>query len=212
MESFLKENASAFFGLLGAFLGGFLSFFASWAIKNREYSLRIWDRLLERRIKSHENLIAIAVEMRVMVTLGGKEDDGEIARSPHVLFSKEVFEAWLARFTQRTQEGSTWLTTKAKREVNFVQDYLVTLHASLAEVPSDKYLAVGQVLRQDFISISSELEKSAYDYFENEISKRKLSQLSEWHKYPRQHTEARLTSTALISKWDSVRKAASHKT
>lgn len=207
MEDFLKEHASAIFALLGAFLGGFLSFLASWAMKNREYTLRIWDRLLDRRIKAHENLITIALEMRVMVALGGKEEDGEVARSPQVLTSREVFEEWFTRFIQLASEGSTWITTKSKREVNFVQDYLITLHTNLAEVPSDKYPAIGQVIRQDFIHLSSELEKLAFDYFENEISKKKLNRLSEWHKYPRQVTESRLSSTALLSKWESVQKA-----
>lgn len=120
MEEFINKNASAIFGLAGAFLGGLLSFIASWMIKNREYSLGVWQILLDRRIKAHENLISVALEMRVMVALGGKEKNGEVARAPHVLLSREAFEAWFARFTQLTQEGSSWLSTKAKREVNFV--------------------------------------------------------------------------------------------
>jgi hypothetical protein len=142
-----------------------------------------------------------------MVGLGGFEANGEVARSPQVLISKEEFERWFVRFTQLTREGTTWLTTKAKREVNYVQDYLVTLHTNLASVPSDKHLSVGRVIRQDFIALSSALEKASYDYFENEISKRKLSNLCEWHKYTRQETESRLSGTALISDWESVKNA-----
>ena len=211
METFLQENASAIFGLLGAFLGGLLSFTATWVMKNREYTLRVWDRLLERRIKAHENLISIAVEMRVMVALGGKDMDGAVARAPQVMISKEEFEKWFTRFTLITQEGSTWLTTKAKREVNFVQDYLVTLHTNLSSAQSDKYLSVGQVIRQDFVDLSSALEKASYDYFENEITKRKLNKLSEWHKYPRQNTESRLSNMQLISNWQRVQEVLSEK-
>ncbi|AHI30192.1 hypothetical protein [Marinobacter similis] len=207
MEEFFIQNASAIFGLVGAFLGGLLAFVASWMIKNREYSLRIWQILLERRIKAHENLINIAMEMRVMVGLG-KDENGEVARAPQVLISREEFEQWFTRFAQLTQEGSTWLTIKAKREVNFVQDYLVTLHTNLASVPSGRFLAIGQVVRNDFIELSSELEKSAYDYFETQIRKRKLAKLGDWHKYPREHTESRLARTDLLSNWDSVQEAA----
>ncbi|WLD58716.1 hypothetical protein NFC81_02695 [Salinispirillum sp. LH 10-3-1] len=208
MEEFLSQNASAIFGLAGAFLGGLLSFIASWMIKNREYSLRIWQMLLDRRIKAHENLISLAMEMRVMVSLG-REENGEVVRAPQVLISREEFEAWFTRFSQLTQEGSTWLTTEAKREVNFVQDYLVTLHTNLASVPSERFLPIGKVIRQDFIELSSALEKTAYDYFENQIRKRKLSRLGDWHKYPREHTESRLAHTDLLSNWDSVQEAAS---
>ncbi len=204
MEEFITNNASAIFGLAGAFLGGLLSFIALWMIKNREYALHIWQILLERRIKAHENLISAAIEMRVMVGLGGKEKNGEVARAPQVLRSRETFEAWFTHFTQLTQEGSTWLSIKAKREVNFVQDYLVTLHENLANVPSERYLSVGQIIRQDFIELSSALEKAAYDYFENQIRKRKLGRLSDWHKYPREDTESRLAGTSLLSNWDSV--------
>jgi hypothetical protein len=207
VEEFITKNASAIFGLAGAFLGGLLSLIASWMIKNREYSLRIWQILLERRIKAHENLLAVAIEMRVMVALGGKDKDGEVARAPQVLLSREAFEEWFTRFTQLTQEGSTWLSTKAKREVNFVQDYLITLHMNVDNAPSERYLAVGQVIRQDFIELSSALEKAAYDYFENQIRKRKLGRLSDWHKYPREYSESRLASTALMSNWDAIREA-----
>ncbi len=211
MEIFLQENASAIFGLLGAFLGGLLSFTATWVMKNREYTLRVWDRLLERRIKAHENLISIALDMRVMVTLGGENMDGEVARAPQVMISKEEFEKWFRRFALLTKENSTWLTTKARREVNFVQDYLVTLHTNLSSAQSDKYLSVGQVIRQDFVDLSLTLEKASYDYFENEISKRKLSKLSEWHKYPRQNTESRLSNMLLISDWKKVQEVLSEK-
>lgn len=195
---------------MGAFLGCSFSFFTTWAIKNREYSLRIWDRLLDRRIKAHENLLVIANEMRVMVTLGGHKYDGELARAPKVLISKEIFEKWFVRFAQLSQEGNTWLTTKAKRELNFIQDYLITLHTNLSLTPSENYLAVGQVIRLDFINLSSGLEKAAFDYFENEIAKRKLNKISDWHKYPRNETESRLSSTALLSNWESVQKTASN--
>lgn len=204
VEEFITKNASAIFGLTGAFLGGLVSFIASWMIKNREYSLHIWQILLERRIRAHENLIAVAIEMRVMVPLGGRDKNGEISRAPQVLLSRESFEEWFARFTQLTLEGSSWLSTKAKREVNFVQDYLITLHTNLENVPSERYLAVGKIIRLDFLELSSTLEKASYDFFENQIKKRKLGRLSDWHKYPKEHTESRLARTALVS--DYLRK------
>lgn len=209
MEEFISQNASAVFGLLGAFVGGLLSFLTSWALKNREYTLRIWDKLLERRIKAHENLIAIAIELRVMVALGGEGPDGEVARAPQVLISEEEFEKWFIRFTQLTQSGSTWLTTQARRELNFVQDYLVTLHTNLSSVRSERYLAVGAVIRSDFLDLSSGLEKAAYDYFENTISERKLGSLRDHHKFPRSETESRLRNTVLMQNWDRVQEAAS---
>ncbi|MDD2308237.1 MAG: hypothetical protein PHH91_01500 [Desulfuromonadaceae bacterium] len=74
MIEFINKNASAIFGLLGAIGGGSITFLTTWLIKQREYDQRLWDKLLERRIKAHENVIAIALEMRVMVSLGGIEN------------------------------------------------------------------------------------------------------------------------------------------
>lgn len=111
IKEFIDSNASAVFGLLGALGGGLVSFLASWLLKKREYNLRLWDRLLERRIKAHENVIRVALEMRVVVPLGETEENGEAARAPQVLRSREDFNQWLIQFTQLTLEGSTWLTT-----------------------------------------------------------------------------------------------------
>jgi hypothetical protein len=210
LEEFIKEfidnNASAVFGLLGALGGGLVSFLASWLLKKRDYNLRLWDKLLERRIKAHESVIAVALEMRVMVTLGAIEESGEVARAPHVLRSKEDFEQWFTRFTQLTMDGTTWLTTEAKRELNFVQDYLVTLHQNLTGIPSEKYQPIGQVIRQDFIDLSSDLEKKSFAFFGKEIRQLKLSNLEEWHKYKRSETETRLKKTVLLSQWERIGK------
>jgi hypothetical protein len=212
IKEFIKSNASAVFGLLGALGGGLVSFLASWLLKRREYSLRLWDKLLERRIKAHENVIAAALEMRVMVALGATEENGEVARAPQLLRSKEDFEQWFIRFVQLTIEGSTWLTTEAKRELNFVQDYLVTLYQNLTDVPSEKYLQIGQVIRQDFLDLSSELEKKSFAFFEKDVRQLKLSNLKKWHKYKRSETEKRLKKTALLSQWEKIQRVVASET
>ena len=209
MEEFINRNASAIFGLLGVIGGGLVSFFASWLLKKREYNLHLWDKLLERRIKAHENVINVALEMRVMVALGGIEDTGEVARAPQVLSSKNEFDEWFRKFTQLTMGGTTWLTTEAKRELNFVQDYLVTLHQNLAGIPSEKYLRIGQVIRADFMHLSSGLEKKAFEFFENEVRRLKLSDLDKWHKHKRSETEKRLKETALLDQWEKIQSIAS---
>jgi len=212
IKEFIKSNASAVFVLIGALGGGLVSFLASWLLKRREYSLRLWDKLLERRIKAHENVIAVALEMRVMVPLGAIEEDGEVARAPQLLRSKEDFDQWFIRFTQLTIEGSTWLTTEAKRELNFAQDYLVTLYQNLTDVPSEKYVQIGQVIRQDFIDLSSELEKKSFAFFEKDVRRLKLSNLKEWHKYKRPETEKRLKKTALLSQWEKIQRVVASET
>lgn len=204
LQQFLSANASAVFGLIGALGGGFLSFFASALLKRRDFNLQTWGKLLERRIAAHEKVISLAVEMRVMVGLGGTGDNGEVRRAPQLLISKEEFERWFTRFTQLTMEGTSWLTIETKREVNFAQDYLVTLHMHLAKVPSDNYLRVGELIRQDFIDLSSSLEKKAFAYFQQGIHKLQLDSLDKHHKYKRMDSERRLYETALLKNLTAI--------
>lgn len=204
LMQFLTANASAVFGLLGALGGGLLSFFASALLKRHDLNLQTWSKLLERRIVAHEKVISLAVEMRVMVGLGGVGDGGEVRRAPQLLISKEEFERWFTRFTQLTMEGTTWLTSETKREVNFVQDYLVTLHMHLATIPSDNYLRVGELIRQDFVDLSSALEKKAFAYFQSGVHRLRLASLDKRHKYKRPETERRMYETALLKNLKAV--------
>lgn len=199
-QQFLNSNASAIFGLVGALSGGTLSFAASLVLKRREFSLQLRSKIIDKQISAHERILKLAQDMRVMGSEGTLGIDGEIARGPCILLSKDAFETWFTRFTEQQLESSAWLTTKTRREVSFVQDYLVTLHMHLVDVPTDKYFDLAKLIRQDFIDLSSSLEKTAFSFFESGIHRAKLDSLSAWHKYKRPVTEQRLSSTALIQK------------
>jgi len=197
--TFIDKNASALFALVGALGGGLLSFFGAIILKKREFNLSTSGKLLDRRITAHEKVVSLAVEMRIMVATGGYSESGEIHRAPSIMVSRDSFENWFTRFTQLSMEGTSWLSTETKREVNFVQDYLVTLHVYIENVPSEKFLYLGEIIRQDFIDLSSALEKTAFNFFQRGIRKLKPDSLSSWHKYKRDVTERRLSKTKLIT-------------
>lgn len=201
MSAFLEANASLLVALASALGGALISLVVGWLLRKRDYDLRLWDKLVERRIEAHERLIGIALEMRAMVAPGTVDSQGEVIRAPQVLLSREVFEKWFARAIGHGVAGSTWLATDAKREANFLQDYLVTLHMHLQSVPSERFLSVGWLIRQDFVDISSSLERAAFSFFKKEVRRLKLSDLDEWHKYPRAQTERRLKETQLLRRW-----------
>lgn len=201
MYEFLVAHASILLATGGAVGGALISLFVGWILRKRDYDLRLWERLLDRRLKAHESLIDIALEMRVMVALGTVDEQGEVLRVPKALVSKEAFNRWFDRAINNGVAGSTWLATNAKREANFLQDYLVTLHLHLQSVPSQAYPVVGAIIRQDFVDISSSLERAAFAYFEKDARRLVLSNLAEWHKYPREETERRLKNTQLLRRW-----------
>ena len=205
--TFLSANASAIFALAGALGAGALSAATAFLVKRREFDLALTGKLFERRISAHEKIIEIATEMRVMAPVGGREADGVVRRAPHVMLSRDSFEAWLASFTQRSMGGTSWLSTKAKRELNYVQDYLLTLHMHLGGVPSERFPDLGALIRQDFIDLSSSLEKHAFEFFRTGVRKLKLDSLDEWHKYELEETKRRLGETVLAKSFESFAQA-----
>lgn len=204
-QQFLTTNSSAIFGLLGALAGGVLSFFATLALKRREFDLQVRGKLLDRQIAAHETTIALAMEMRTMVAHGGLDAQGDVRRAPRILLSKNDFEQWFTRFTELQLPSTTWLSTNTKREVAFVQDYLVTLHLHLSGVPQDKYFVVGEFIRDDFIDLSASLEKEAFEFFESGIRRLRLDSPNAWHKYKRSVTEERLRNTALMRNMQKIK-------
>jgi len=202
--SFLSDNASAIFGVAGVLLGGVLTYAAGWRLRKRDYDLRMWDRLMERRIAAHEGVLSAALELRVMNVIGGRDEQGELRRAPLVLASREDFEDWFARVALVANAGSPWLSTEATREVNFMQDYVLTLHENARSVPSELFPELGVIVRQDFIDLSDSLERAAHSFFRRDIRSLTLRDADEWHKYPREETERRLNATRLMTEWSRV--------
>lgn len=201
LMDFLSTNASAVFALIGALSVGALSFISALVVKRREFNLSLMEKLLDRRISAHERIITLALEMRVMNLLGGTAQDNEPIRTPQIMLSSEEFNNWFRRFTSMCLEGTSWLSTDAKRELNLVQDYLVTLHSYLEGVPSDQYPILGALIRQDFTDLSSSLEKAAFKFFQKDIRTLTPGNLDEWHKYRKEETIRRLESTVLAKNY-----------
>ena len=131
-------------------------------------------------------------------------DKPELDRFPEILESEEKFSSWLEKFHETGLASATWLNIETKRELYYLQDYIVNLHVKLSGLPNNTSSVVGLFISQDFIDLASSLEKKAYSYFERDISKRKLSSLTDWHKYPAEMTNQRLQDTLLFKEWDSI--------
>lgn len=204
-QQFFMANASAVFALLGAVGGAILSFVASLMLKQREFNLQVRAKLLDRQIAAHETILALATEMRAMYAPGGVDAHGEVRRGPRVLLSKREFEVWFTRFSELQMQGTSWLSNVAKREVAFVQDYLVTLHTHLIDVPDSNCFALGEAIRNDFIDLSASLERKAFEFFQRGIGRSKPDGLDLWHKYDRSETERRLKSMKLLGVVESFK-------
>jgi hypothetical protein len=147
--------------------------------------------------------VGLALKMRIMCPLG-KVDCGEVVRAPQVVISKEAFDDWFGEVSEKSAPATTWLSTPVKRELNFVQDYFVTLHTNLSEVSSEHFATVGSFIRQDFIDLSSQLEKAAFEFFKAEARELRLNDLTEHHKYQHEETISRLQKTVLLGRWKEI--------
>jgi hypothetical protein len=119
-----------------------LALLNAWIMRNRDLNLKLWERFLDRRITAHETVAALALKMRFVCPLGPVHE-GEVVRAPQVMTSKETFDEWLAEFSQSSAPATTWLSTSVKRELNFVQDYFVSVHTNLHGASSEQFPIVG---------------------------------------------------------------------
>ena len=209
MPEFLKQNATAILALLGVVVGSLLTggfaLWKDWILRNRDFDLKVWERFLDRRMTAHEAVLDVAIKMRVMVSSGKVETPGEISRAPQLMMSKEAFHDWLFDFAEKSGTATTWLSTPVKMELNFVQDYFVTLNTHLSEAPSERFAAEGSFIRQDFIDLSSALEIKAFEYFKAEARELRLNNLTEHHKYPLAETKRRLQKTVLLARLAEIK-------
>lgn len=206
----LQQNSNAIFGLVGTALGAALSMLSAWFLRRREYNLRLWEKLLEKRIKAHEDAIAIAMEMRMTECLGGVIVTGGVRRTPRVLESKETFELWSSQLSNFRSLGATWLTIDVTRELNFLQDYILNLHLKITNIPSEDYPKVGELICDDFIDLSSSIERLAVRFFKKGVWRLRISDVEQWHKYPKSETQRRLSLTQFAKHSDVIGNLASY--
>lgn len=202
--AFLTTHASAVFGLLGILVGSFFSLISGYFLRRQDFAFTLWEKVSERRLKAHEQLLETAITLRTMVALGKTTESGDPLRTPIIMISKQNFDTHFAGFAFGSGVGSTWLTTEAKREANLLQDYMVKLYQALAEVPSERYPNVGLIIRDDLIELSLVLEKKTRAFFEKDLKKASLSPARDWHKYEFSETTERLKKTQLMEHFGSI--------
>ena len=201
---FVSDNAAAVFGVGGVLLGGAGTFATSWLLQRADFKSSVWRSLLERSIAAHEATIQLALQLRVMGTLGDFDEDGNPVRLPMVLRSREDFESFFESSSLTVLQASPWLSLDALRLGYLVQDYVATLFGNTKGLSDEGLQMLGQIVRQDFVDLSSDLEVASHKYFAKEVYRRRLRDHEEWHKLPKSETEARLRATQLMTRWDEV--------
>ena len=132
MWELIGSNISAVFAIAGTIVGALLSFISTYILKKYDMKHRLLEKVLDKRIESHESVLGLAKTMRIMVL--APVENVELNRYPKMLSSRDSFEAWLNDVSQIVNQHSSWLSTTLVRELGLLQDYLVNLHLFLQDV------------------------------------------------------------------------------
>ncbi len=189
---------------VSALMGVFISQQYELRIRKKDIYFRLWEKVLDRRIQSHEQIIQLSKSLRQMHLLGYDEETKEVIRVPVMLTSKEDFEKWFNYFPEIITQNSTWLTITVTRELNLLQDYMVNLHHCVIKANPDNLPKLGNIIRDDFIQFSTRIEKLSFEFFSQDLSKLQLNDLDEWHKYQIEETRDKLKDTILFSKSSEI--------
>lgn len=199
-----EKYIRAVFALIGVLLGALMTFFANLILKRNELKLKLREKVLDKRIQAHENIIKLSITLRTMNYIEFNDPIKEVKRIPMLLSSMQRYIEWSNQHLNLIIDSTTWLSTDLTRELNLFQDYLTNLDGRILDLDDNRIKSIGDIVRQDFIDFSSNIEKLAYKLFEKDLYKLKLNDLNEWHKYSKQETLRRLKNTELINRKDEI--------
>jgi hypothetical protein len=173
----------------------------------KESRIRQREKIIERRITAHEAMLSLADDMVVMEDLSDKvkQQDHELPRGPIFLRSLNDFRDWYnGKFVARYSVNHAWLSTKTKREVNLLQDYLINLHKLAEQLQPTNFPELSNDLRNDFIGFSNAIRKSSIKFLSSNAIKLDLKDLQDRHKYLPNETKQKLSTTQLAKKYGKL--------
>lgn len=153
-------------GIIGLIIGSILTFFFSSNLKSKETKLKISEKLIDKRIDAHEQVLKLAKIMRSSHTENQFNSAKELITYPLIFLNEDNYRDWRANYLLVTNEYSHWLSISVLNELFYIQDYIVNLDKTLENVHEENYKSLGIILKMDFIEMSTNLEKEVVKYFE----------------------------------------------
>lgn len=203
------DNAilTSIFALGGVVLGALGTSINNHILKRKETRLRIIEKVLEKRIDAHEEILGLTKSIRQVVGTGMKDENNNAITYPLCMQSKDHLLSFIEVSFPIIHKNSHWLDTKLERELSFFQDYTISLSHQMSKVNDDLiFTEIGIIIKQDFINLASILEDLAFNFFRFEITSLKLNQHNEWHKYPKEETQRRFSKTELVIQESQIQK------
>jgi hypothetical protein len=182
--------------MFGVLSGVTLTFCFGLITKKSETKLKVIEKFIDKKLEAFEKL-NIFINDLWSVHKYDITPANEMRRYPIAFNSKENL-TQLHLNLHSILSYSIWYSSELIKELNFLQDYFVTLQESIQNIPNENMKTVGMILWEDFISLSSRLDKLNKEFFIKEIANLKYKPSRTWHKYKLPETEKRLQSMKLM--------------
>jgi hypothetical protein len=206
IETLTESNVIApIIAVMGLIIGSILTFVFSSNLKSKETKLKISEKLIDKRIDAHEQVLKLAKLMRSSHTQNQFDSANELITYPLIFLSEENYSDWRQNFFLITNEYSHWLSIKVHNELFYIQDYIVNLNKALENAPESNYKSIGIILKKDFIEMSTNLEKEVVWYFEKGWSNLSVKRKGKY-KLPKSESLKRLKKSNFTKRYLEISK------
>ncbi|PNW24942.1 hypothetical protein [Formosa algae] len=192
-------------GLIGLIIGSILTFLFSSNLKSKETKLKISEKLIDKRIDAHEQVLKLAKLMRSSHTENQFNSEKELITYPLIFLTEDNYRDWRANYFLVTNEYSHWLSIPVLNELFYIQDYIVNLDKTLENVHEENFKPIGIILKMDFIEMSTNLEKQVIKYFEKGWSNLSIKKKGNY-KLPKQESLKRLKESNFTKRYLEISK------
>ncbi|SEJ16735.1 hypothetical protein SAMN05192553_102728 [Cyclobacterium xiamenense] len=196
--------------MLGVLLGVGLTSFVNWKLKSKEAHLRILEKIFDKRLQAHEEVLEISRLLRTTVSTKSADEGDNVITYPVIISSREEFDQFIRRFYELVNYNTHWLDIEVFRELNFIQDYIANVDILLKESNDDSFKEVALIIKSDIIDLAASLEEITMTFFDKDIYAIKIKTKKQHHKYKRTQTIKRLHSTELFKNWSEIEEKAEH--
>jgi len=175
---FINNYSEAFFVLFGGIVSGLLVYFREMFLKKKEYKLKLLEKLIDKRIEAHEEVIKIVDEIKISTPLSTYSYDVD-HRIPRLLISKDNFREWNNRFNSVKNNYSIYFTKELKNELDILTTYFSNLLRILDITPDGLYddkvsIDLGLLIRDELYDFSDESIKIAMEFFNGNTNQVKI--------------------------------------
>ena len=199
-SEFLKYLIPALTGLIGVIIGSLFTLLG----KRKETQLRIIEKVFDKRLGAHEEILNLAKQMRTTVSTHAASDGQNVESYPGLLHNSEYFNQFKGNFFITVNSNSHWISIELFRQLNYIQDYLENLSQALLKIDESNYPTLGIIVKSDFVDLAAELEWETLKFFEKDLYNVNLRTTKGHHKWPIEYTLDRLRTTELNQKCELI--------